>query len=187
MKTWEDCTYEEKLDRWLNAKRVLVKLPKHVRMEHWNMSHWGIVTDCGTVCCAAGHCGLDPWFRKRGFKLKPVKLSDFYNSDSTPHNLDEAEKMGLARGQGGFENDVSVEDFFGGGSHRIFGNGDSRSVNDVIGEIRDHINSLKLAAEYIKQCREDSIKGAKAIAASELKLRLARIEADYIQELKELG
>lgn len=194
MKIWEDCSLKEKLDRWLNAERVLVKLPKHVRTEHWNMGHWGIVTECGTVCCAAGHCGLDPWFRKRGLKLKPVKLAEVIrnelyieNSDNTPHTLAEAEKMGLTRGQGGFENDVDVKEFFGDQCHTIFGNGDSRSVNDVIAEIRNHIKSLKNEIKYVKQSREDSIKGAKAEAAAELKARLERIESDYAQEVREIG
>lgn len=196
MKIWEMCTLKEKLDRWLNAERVLVKLPKHVRTKHWNMGHWGIVTDCGTVCCAAGHCGLDPWFRKRGLKLKPIKLADLileeFNIEdylgNIPHTLDEAEKLGLSRGSGGFEDDVSVEEFFGeDGAHTIFGNGDSRSVNDVIMEIRDHINNLKYYAEDAKTRREEATKEAKAGAAAELKRRLVSIEASYAQELSEIG
>ena len=57
------------LDRWNNAVRVLTALTPHERRKHFDMSNWGQKTACGTVACAAGFCGLDPWFRRRGLKL----------------------------------------------------------------------------------------------------------------------
>jgi hypothetical protein len=69
MKTWDECSKKEQIERWENAVRILKSLTPHQRKEHFDMSHWGAKTPCGTVACAAGHCGLDPWFRKRGFKM----------------------------------------------------------------------------------------------------------------------
>ncbi len=108
----------ERLERWKNAKRVLTNLSPHEREDHWLMSTWGRQTRCGTVACAAGHCGLDPWFRELGFKL------DF---DSYGHSL--------------FVNEDSVTAFFG--YNDIFFNGDERSVDCVIDEIENHILFLK--------------------------------------------
>jgi hypothetical protein len=109
MKHWCDCTIQEKLDRWTNAKRVLVKLPKHEREKHWDMRHWGIQTQCGTVCCAAGHCGLDPWFRQRGFKLKPALFEDVAKATMDRRGIivTDLNQLGAEHilvGQGGFEN-----------------------------------------------------------------------------------
>lgn len=55
------------IERWENALRVLRQMTPHERKRHFDMSSWGVVTDCGTVACLAGHCSLDPWFRRRGF------------------------------------------------------------------------------------------------------------------------
>jgi hypothetical protein len=69
MKDWFSITPREKIERWENVLRVLKGLTPHQRAHHWDMESWGYNTHCGTVACAAGHCGLDPWFRRRGFKL----------------------------------------------------------------------------------------------------------------------
>lgn len=58
------------IERWTQALRVLTKMSKHERERHFDMSHWGQKTECGTVACLAGHCSLDPWFRRRGFASK---------------------------------------------------------------------------------------------------------------------
>ena len=60
---------QELIERWVNVERVLNSMPEHDRQHHWDMGMWGEKTDCGTVACAAGHCGMDPWFRERGFEL----------------------------------------------------------------------------------------------------------------------
>lgn len=110
----------EMIERWVNAERVLDALPQHDREKHWNMAVWGVQSECGTVACAAGHCGLDPWFRDRGFKL------DFNDGDPVIS---------------------SVEEFFGReGSTRIFLNCERRSVETVIGEMREHIDELRARA-----------------------------------------
>jgi len=195
MKDWQDCTIKEKLDRWLNAERVLVKLPKHVRIKHWDMRHWGVVTECGTVCCAAGHCGLDPWFRKRGFKLKPVTLQELsigVYAEGTDYraetfvDLERDTAGGIEPGQGGFENDVRPGDFFGDGADNIFGNPKTRTVNEVIKEIRTYIAKLKKAIENINARRAADIKEARENAAHALKDELVSINRDYDTELSEV-
>jgi len=57
---------KERLKRWQQVQRVMEGLTRHERKHHFNIHHWIQYTDCGTVACIAGHCGLDPWFRKRG-------------------------------------------------------------------------------------------------------------------------
>jgi hypothetical protein len=57
------------LERWQQCLRVLRSLTKHEREHHFDMATWGEKNDCGTTGCAAGHCSLDPWFRKRGLRL----------------------------------------------------------------------------------------------------------------------
>jgi hypothetical protein len=59
------------IERLEQAIRVMRSLTPHQRKKHLDMRHWGYETECGTVACAAGHCGMDPWFRRRGFKLSP--------------------------------------------------------------------------------------------------------------------
>lgn len=106
------------IERWSNVERVLEAMPEHERQHHWDMSTWGKKTTCGTVACAAGTCGLDPWFRERGFKLE----------------FD-------ARGEADISN---VEGFFGlEGSKRIFFNSRQRPVDAVIGEVREYLGELQ--------------------------------------------
>ena len=108
------------IERWENAVRVLQALTPHERRKHFDMSQWGEKTDCGTIGCAAGHCGLDPWFRKRGFKLHFDK--------------------------GSYAGEMSIDpmEFFDPeGVENIFHNSDQRSVGTVLKEIRAHIKNLK--------------------------------------------
>lgn len=62
-------------------------LSRHERAKHFNMGHWGQKTDCGTSACAAGFCGLDPWFRRRGFRLEVLDgiCSEFMNLEYREH------------------------------------------------------------------------------------------------------
>lgn len=69
MKLWNDCTPVQQIERIDQAARVVENLPEHERRKHWDMGKWGLKTECGTVACAAGHCGLDTWFRRRGLQL----------------------------------------------------------------------------------------------------------------------
>lgn len=70
MKAWHECTPVQQLERWKNVLRVLIEMTPHQRRKHFDMTTWGENTDCGTVGCAAGQCGLDPWFRRRGFGMR---------------------------------------------------------------------------------------------------------------------
>ena len=125
MKDWRDCTPEQKIERWENVLRVLSSLSPHERRRHWDMSLYGEKTECGTVACAAGHCGLDPWFRRRGFTM------DFFKDlwGTRVSTLDDGQK---------------TQDFFGfDGCEQIFWDGRRRSVKVVIGEVREYIEELR--------------------------------------------
>lgn len=127
MKFFEDLSTTKQVDRWKNVLRVLQGLSPHARRKHWDMSVFGEKTECGTVACAAGHCGMDPWFRRRGFQLKFT--TDMFGEEMT--NL----------GEDGGE---LVEDFFGEvGAREIFFNGVPRPVGEVIREVKAHIAYLK--------------------------------------------
>jgi len=109
----------ELIERWVNVERVLEAMPQHERQHHWSMGTWGQKTECGTVACAAGHCGMDPWFRDRGFKL------DFIGKRTEARISD-------------------VDAFFGyEGAHRIFFNSARRSVDTVLEEVRAYIAGLR--------------------------------------------
>src|SRR6202020_70353 len=69
-------TREKVIERWENCLRVLQNLTPHQRKRHWNMARFGYKNECGTVACAAGHCGLDTWFRRRGLKLDFKRYSN---------------------------------------------------------------------------------------------------------------
>jgi polyhydroxyalkanoate synthesis regulator phasin len=197
MKNWYDCTFEEKLERWTQALRVLKELLRHVRTKHWNMSHWGIQTECGTVACAAGHCGMDPWFRKRGLKLKAVKFDDLIKENvheddlersdfKVPKTLSELENYGLNLGEGGFENNVDVSDFFGDEEY-IFSNGENRSVNDVIKEIKKYIKELQNEFNRLKAERDSDIKEVTKESVAQLKEDIKDIEEQFQDRLKDIG
>lgn len=126
MKSWEKCSHAERIERWENAIRVLQGLSRHERRKHWNMGWWGNKTACGTVACAAGHCGLDPWFRERGLKM------DFTES--------------VMYGKTWWDTDFDSEDverFFGeNGTNSIFFRSQHRPVSAVIKEIKRYLKSL---------------------------------------------
>lgn len=109
------------IERWSQCHRVLDAMTAQERQSNWDMSTWGRITECGTVHCAAGRCGLDPWFRDRGFKM------DF-------------DKHGEAE-------ITDVCQFFGNeGSREIFMNSNQRSVDRVIEEVNAYLSFLNAAA-----------------------------------------
>jgi hypothetical protein len=132
MKIFEDCTRAEQIERWRECERVLVQMPEHERLNHWNMARWGIQTDCGTVACAAGHCALDPWFQEQGLRMT-FKLWTC--------NCPDCIEAGVSGKTIGSINDVSA--FFGSdGTSSIFYNDRPRPVESVIEEVREYIRSL---------------------------------------------
>lgn len=122
---FDDAPLAEQIERWEQCLRVLETMPAHEREHHFDMSDWGTKTECGTVACAAGHCGLDAWFRERGFQMDVVAC------DCGAKNCYAAEIS-------------NVPGFFGVlGAESIFYNATERSVETVIKEVRAHLESLK--------------------------------------------
>lgn len=72
--SWDEIPHSEKVVRWERAFKTLDDMSAHAVDHHFNMRVWGLKTECGTVGCAAGKCGFDPWFRRRNFTL------DFVNT-----------------------------------------------------------------------------------------------------------
>lgn len=112
---------EKMVERWENALRVLRKMTKHQRQKHFDMSTWGEVTACGTVACLAGHCSLDPWFRRRGFKSEQ------------PH--------GFLR-----FTEESTFMFFGEKGYWDILMRTRASYSEIVGLVKEHIKTLKAAA-----------------------------------------
>lgn len=67
---WCDATPREKLQRMERVLDVLTAMTPHQVENHFYMGIWGQKTSCGTVGCAAGHCAMDPWFKRRGFTAR---------------------------------------------------------------------------------------------------------------------
>lgn len=124
---------EQLLQRWEQVLRVLKGMSRHTREKHFRMAFWGKQTPCGTVGCAAGHCGLDPWFRRRGFKLQ-LELDPY---------------SGRVESTSDFDSDVI--DFFGwDGARRVFFRTGS-SHKSVVKYVEKYIVDLKcrLAQEKV--------------------------------------
>lgn len=134
MKTWEDCTLEEQIERWEQCQRVLEGLDEHKRTKHWNMGEWGLDTECGTVACAAGHCGLDPWFIERGLEL--IRIGAGTRTLGAMSFRDTWACLSYSN--------MPVIDFFGyQGADLIFHNVRPRPVEDVIEEVKHYIRHLR--------------------------------------------
>jgi hypothetical protein len=124
MKTWDRLSSVERIERWENVLRVLRAMTPHERRKHFKMDTWGDKTECGTIACAAGRCGLDPYFRKRGFKLDFTYDKDFDEWDADLRDVGE---------------------FFGfNGSSEIFFDGTIRTVGTVAREVIEYIKFLKV-------------------------------------------
>ena len=125
-------THKQLIERWQNVLRVLRALTPHQRRKHFAMNSFGYQDECGTIACAAGHCSLDPWFRRRGFKsvVEDDELQIVGYDDYMDYDLN-AWGVGCVR-------------FFGrDGADKIFFNDSSRPVSQVIREVRAHIKSLE--------------------------------------------
>lgn len=140
MKTWDMLTLQQKVVRWENVLRVLRGLSRHERKKHFDMGTWGEKTECGTVACAAGHCGLDPWFRKNGLKLNFTRLDKIWEDEATEWEADFEVPINVF---GASDIDV-VEAFFGAhGTTHIFYDTTPRHVGAVINQVRRHITRLR--------------------------------------------
>lgn len=140
MKTWNMLTLQQKIVRWENVLRVLRGLSRHERKKHFDMGTWGEKTECGTVACAAGHCGLDPWFRKNGLKLNFTKLDKIWEDGAVEWDADFEVPLNVI---GDRDIDV-VEAFFGmRGTQDIFYDTTPRHVGAVINQVRRHLTRLR--------------------------------------------
>ena len=74
--TWNDASTEERILRVEKLVETLESMPLHDQRKHFDMSSWMESNHCGTVGCAAGHCALNPWFKRRGFGFD-IKSGDF--------------------------------------------------------------------------------------------------------------
>ena len=120
MKHWDDAKLAERIERWENVERVLKALTPYQRRREWDMQNWGVKSQCRTIACAAGHCGMDPWFRRRGMKLNPYKVTK-------GETLKEVAEVG---GMGDFGNMMDPEPFLGeDGCNRIFFDSTRRPVS----------------------------------------------------------
>jgi len=155
MKTWYQINKAQRIERWENALRVLKALTPHERKRHFDMSRWGAKTACGTVACAAGYCGLDPWFRRQGFKMRLKERVIVLDQNKVDDVLD------LHADSWSYYGDTikirvtvtdidSVDGFFGSeGAEKIFWNDRKRPVDKVIREIQSYIKKLRQEPEEL--------------------------------------
>lgn len=71
---WNKASPAEQILRASKLVETLEGLTLHEQLKHFDMSDWLYTNECGTVGCAAGQCGIRPWFRNRGFKIDLVPL-----------------------------------------------------------------------------------------------------------------
>lgn len=132
---WDEISHAEKIERWENVLRVLNGLSEHERQHHWDMRAFGTRNACGTVACAAGHCGLDPWFRERNFQLNFL-----YAGPVDENGEPTQEGMKNERNWNSHISDVAV--FFGDGS-LLFYDSTPRPAMQVIHEVHEHLEALR--------------------------------------------
>jgi hypothetical protein len=126
------------IERFEQLIRVLRGLSPHERRKHFNMRNWGIETECGTTACAAGFCGLDPWFRRRGFRLAKT------DADSSLRVIETKNHLGWDALHDYFGYDATIgADIWTRESAKVFK--DPRTVGDVIKAAKARIKELKNA------------------------------------------
>jgi hypothetical protein len=134
-------TIKDLIVRWENVERVLDSLPMHERRKHFSMEMWGQKTECGTVACAAGHCGLDPWFRRRG-----LQLNFNYRGEATGRNGDDFGYDMELFFHPPWENMNSDFRWMAQQGTEIF-YGLERPVSTVLRQVRAYLKRLRKAAE----------------------------------------
>lgn len=143
MKEWNELTIDEKIRRWEHVDLTLKNLSPHEKRKHFNLGEWGKKTECGTVACVAGHCGLDPYFRRQGFKLE-FKFVSFH--------------FGSKEGYWEMDNDIAndAHAFFGNeGYHLVFLGEDvkgKQTVSDARKAVQRYVKELKEQ----KRCEEEA-------------------------------
>lgn len=132
--TW--CTRQRNLrfaTRYQQLIRVMRGLSKHQRKKHFDMRHWGHRTSCGTTMCAAGFCGVDPWFKRQGFRFT-ANGSGFTIKYRDKSSWDAIEEFfGLMKG----------ERKEGYAIHRVFNF--PETVNEVIEAAKERVAELRVA------------------------------------------
>lgn len=146
-KLWRDLTIDEKIDRWEHVDLTLKNLTPHEKRQHFDLGDWGSKTECGTVACVAGHCGLNPYFRELGFKLD-FKFRPWNRVEASwydPDNKLPKDQRGDWEIDGDISEDAAL--FFGGrGYDQIFlgeGVGGNQRVSDCRKAIQRYIKELK--------------------------------------------
>jgi len=143
IKLWSDLTLDQKIARWSHAVDVIKGLTKHEIEKHFVMATWGEKTDCGTVGCAAGHCGLDPKFRRQGFKMNFDKRHEKYYDED-----------GVARFYTYYTVKLSTQvgSFFGHDAyHRVFVN---RTLLGIKPGEKSHTAVVKAMETYLKVLKD---------------------------------
>lgn len=113
-------TKAELIERHEQLLKLDDVLSEHEKTEHFDMGNWVVETECGTICCLAGHAGLQPWFRARGFKTKVFMGS-------------------LSQG---------VDDFFGNHAfEEIFDSRSSSVWPEAMQRVRDRLERIKAMPE----------------------------------------
>lgn len=138
VKLWPDLTDAEKLERWEQVEQVMLNMPEHERTQHFDMGTWGTHTDCGTVACVAGHCGLNPGFIAQGFELVSQVIPGYFNGG------------GYVLEHITLDFSIQPEDFFGTrGDMKVFtqiGNPKPLSAvtfDEALGSVRKYILELR--------------------------------------------
>lgn len=129
---WYTLTTAERVERWQNVVRVLESLDKHQRTKHFSMRNWSDITECGTIACAAGWCGFDPWFHSQGFAMR------LFRYPPPPFSTDSGVEIDYELGD--------VEEFFGTQGSGIFYDSTARSFEKVLEEIREYLAKLSMEA-----------------------------------------
>jgi len=115
-----DTTAAQRVERYERLLKVMQGLTPHQRREHFDITTWGYRTECGTVACAAGHAGLNTWFRRHGFTMTCTRREGYAFPGMQP------------------------SEFFGGeGMNIIFTNGRLTTVPLVIKRVKEFIKQLK--------------------------------------------
>lgn len=146
IKDFNDISHAARIERWKQAERVLKTLTPRQRKKEFDMANYGSATDCGTTACAAGFCGIDPWFRRRGLKMDLLRTDGKRIKFGTEPTAKEIRLFGDDDGTVGsteFDGEQVLAFFGYQGAESIFFNTQQRSVGAVIAEVRRYIRDLE--------------------------------------------